>query len=101
MRGRAVIDKWWEPKMVFSHVEGGVYVGKAVRFYYSTESEGQILGKLKGGAVPKTEGCKPMMQLAKSVPKDLDHDWYIGEANDILQAMGLKRDTSKWHDHLI
>ena len=101
MRGRAAIDKWWEPKMVFSHVEGGVYVGKAVRFYYSTESEGQILGKLKGGAVPKTEGCKPMMQLAKSVPKDLDHDWYIGEANDILQAMGLKRDTSKWHDHLI
>lgn len=101
MRGRAVIDKWWEPKMIFSHVEGGTYLGKAVRFYYSTESEGQILGKLKGGAVPKTEGCKPMMQLTKGVPKDIDHNWYIREANDILQDLGLPRDTSKWHDHLI
>lgn len=101
MRGRAVIDKWWEPKMIFSHVEGGVYLGKAVRFYYSTESEGQILGKVKGGAVPKTEGCKPMMELTSGVPGDLDYDWYIREANDILEDLGLPRDKSRWFDHLI
>ena len=101
MRGRAVIDKYWEPKMVFSHVEGGSYLGKAVRFYYSKESKGPILYKETGNTVPKSDGCKPMMELTDKIPRDLDHQWYIDEANSILKDIGAKADTSNWYDNLI
>lgn len=101
MRGRAVIDKYWEPKMVFSHIEGGSYLGKAVRFYYSTKSEGPIRYKETGNTVPKSDGCRPMMELPDRIPADLDYQWYIDEANSILKDIGAKPDTSKWYDHLI
>lgn len=100
-RGRGPLELRWEPKMVFDRIDGGTYLGKAVRFYYSTESEGPIRYKSNGNTVPKSEGCKPMMELTDNIPTDLDYDWYIREANDILGDMGLPRDTSKWLDHLI
>lgn len=100
-RGRGPLELRWEPKMVFDRIDGGIYLGKAVRFYYSTESEGPIRYKSNGNTVPKSEGCKPMMELTDNIPTDLDYDWYIREANDILGDMGLPRDTSKWLDHLI
>lgn len=99
--GRKALDLRWEPKMVFSHIEGGQYLGKAIRFYYSTESEGPIRYKSNGNTVPKSEGCKPMMELADGIPGDLDYDWYIREANDILEDLGMPRDKSRWLDHLI
>lgn len=100
-RGRGPLELRWDPKMVFDRIEGGEYLGKAVRFYYSTESEGPIRYKSNGNTVPKSEGCKPMMELTSRIPTDLDYDWYIREANDILEDLGLSRDTSKWLDHLI
>lgn len=101
LKGRSVLDKYWEPKMVFSHVEGGDYLGKAVRFYYSKKSEGSILYKESGNTVAKSDGCRPMMELTSSIPADLDYQWYIDEANSILKDIGAKPDTSKWHDNLI
>ncbi len=100
-RGRGPLNMWWEPKMVFERIDGGEYLGKAVRFYYSTESEGPIRYKSDGNTVPKSEGCMPMMELTERIPADLDYGWYIRESSDILQDLGLPRDTSKWHDHLI
>lgn len=75
--------------------EGEEYLGKLVRFYWSTE--GNPIVKVKGHAVtgnrpivPKTEGCRPMMDLPDDygVPPDIDYDRYIAEAKSILKDIG-------------
>lgn len=64
-------------------------LGKMVRWYYSTESKGCITYATSGNKVPKTDGCKPMMQMSDSVPSDVDYDWYVNEAIDKLKDLGV------------
>lgn len=67
----------------------GYYLGKLVRWYYSTEATpGPILKCKSGHAVPDTEGAVPLMQLPPSLPLDLDYDWYITKAHSILADIG-------------
>ena len=63
------------------------YLGKTVRWYYARGSAGCIVTP-KGGLVGRTEGCRPLMELSGVMPPDVDHDWYIREARDILIDMG-------------
>lgn len=70
-------------------VYDGNYLGKMVRWYYSKESKGPITYKLNGNKVPKTDGCKPMMDLTVRIPKDLDYKWYIDEAISALKDLGV------------
>jgi hypothetical protein len=67
----------------------GVYLGKMVRWYYSVNSVGYISYKLNGNKVPKTDGAKPMMNMTDSLPKDLDHYWYVEEAIMALKNLGV------------
>lgn len=66
------------------------YLGKAVRWYYAVDHDGGIFGAKDGSLVPRSEGAKPMMQLAERIPDDLDWDWYIREAQAHLRDMGVK-----------
>ena len=72
----------------------GAYLGKAVRWYYSTKVQGAIRYKLNGYTVARSEGARPLMDLPDTFPTDLDYDWYIAEANDILKNIGAT------HDHV-
>lgn len=62
----------------------GELIGKVVRWYYNRS--GKSMHYLKANKtgnfnkVPLTDDCKPMMDLAKKIPKDLDYDYYIGYA---------------------
>jgi hypothetical protein len=67
----------------------GEYLGKMVRWYYSKESVGCISYKINGNKVPKTDGCRPMMDLTDAIPHDLDYDWYIKEAISALKDLGV------------
>jgi hypothetical protein len=75
---------------------GGVYdgkcLGKMVRWYYSKKSKGYISYKLNGNKVPKTDGCKPMMDLTDELPIDLDYHWYVDEAISKLKDLGVNYD---------
>lgn len=71
-------------------VYDGEYLGKMVRWYYSTESKGCITYKANGNKVPKTDGCKPMMDLVDRLPDDLDYSWYINEAISALKDLGVE-----------
>jgi len=66
----------------------GEYLGKVVRWYYSTEGENIFYIKPnKTGThnkVPLTGTAKPMMDLSKKIPKDLDYNWYIQYAKRML-----------------
>lgn len=65
------------------------YLGKAVRWYYAVDEIGAIHYKTSGNLVPRSEGCRPMMELTDRIPDDLDWDWYINEANAHLRNMGV------------
>ena len=64
-------------------------VGKAIRWYYSTETRSGFHYKTNGNAVPRTIGAKPMLELDFALPADLDYDYYIREAYAILQDIGM------------
>ena len=65
----------------------GVELGKAIRFYHSTDGE-VITYKKNGNKVPTSDGCKPLMNLS-TFPTDIDLDWYIEESKSILKDLGL------------
>lgn len=70
----------------------GELVGKTVRWYYNRSGKAMHYKKPnKTGThnkVPLTDDCKPMMDLAKKIPKDLDFDWYIEYAHRMLGDLG-------------
>jgi hypothetical protein len=74
--------------------KAGTYLGKTVRWYYANGTEGTINYVLSGNAVPKTEGAKPCMLLPTSIPDDLDYEWYIQKANEMLYDLGIKQRAS-------
>ena len=70
-------------------VEGGEYLGKAVRFYYSIWSTGPILYKRSGNMVGDSHGGQALMNLPQELPDDIDYDRYIKRAHGILASVGI------------
>ena len=64
----------------------GELLGKAIRFYHSTDGDVITYAK-NGNKVPKSDGCKPMMNLT-DLPSDIDYNWYINESLSILKDLG-------------
>lgn len=68
------------------------YLGKAVRFYLSTDSLGALHYKNSLNRVPKSAGAKPLMQFEVNaagdppfvMPNDVDYAAYVREARQIL-----------------
>jgi hypothetical protein len=81
--------------IIVRRVTGGAHldhepIGKAIRWYYSTERSGHICYIKDDKNVPKSLGAMPIMELPEdhSCPDDLDRQWYIREAYAILQDVG-------------
>lgn len=70
----------------------GKEIGKIVRWYYSNEETEALLYKVNGYLVPKTLGARPLVMLPDSIPDDLDREWYVKEANEMLRELGVKED---------
>lgn len=69
-------------------LKDGAYLGKAVRWYYSTTAKGTIQYKVNGYTVPRSEGARPLMDIPDTFPGDVDMAWYAAEAKSILQDVG-------------
>jgi hypothetical protein len=69
-------------------IKDGLLLGRAIRWYYAIGIEGAIHDKINNYTVPRTEGAKPILDLPDQFPSDVNFDWYIQEANSILQAIG-------------
>lgn len=70
----------------------GYTLGKAIRWYMAKGIEGCITygsGKKAGDTVPLTQGAKPLMQLPEEFPDDINYDWYIEAANELLMDIGV------------
>lgn len=75
-------------------VKDGEYLGKTIRWYYSTErKEGEniIVVAKTGNKVPRSEGAKPLMVLPATLPVDIDYNWYEEEARRVLTEIGYLR----------
>lgn len=70
-------------------IQGDVYLGKTVRWYYARGERRDIRYKNSGNAVPMTVGARPAMQLPAEFPADVDHDRYVREAEDMLVGLGV------------
>lgn len=73
-------------------VKGEVFLGKAVRWYYAKGEAGAITYKSTGYTVARSDGGKPLMTLPDEFPSDVDHGWYIHEAESILSDIGHHKD---------
>lgn len=65
--------------------KSGVYLGKCIRWYFSTEMFGEINYVLSGNKVPNSDGAKPLMELPEELPHDIDYAKYIAKANEMLK----------------
>ena len=69
--------------------QGGNYLGKVVRWYRSTRINGPIRYVTNGNAVAGSDRGKECMTLPDSFPVDVDKDWYVAEAYDMLGELGV------------
>lgn len=76
----------------------GKFVGKTVRWIYSTREDAAPL--LRGiphpttgtfGKVAKSDGCRPLMELPDQLPSDIDYQRYIQLAHETLYDIGYFR----------
>jgi hypothetical protein len=68
----------------------GIYLGKTVRWYKSTNCPGPIIYAKSGNDVPLTEGCRPLQELPTVLPDDIDYNWYVDNCYSILKDVGYK-----------
>ena len=62
----------------------GQYLGKVVRWYIAKGEMGTINTVAANNKVADSEGAIPVMDLPSEIPFDLDYEWYILKANEIL-----------------
>lgn len=67
------------------------YLGKSVRWYYGFDTPGRIVYAKNGNKVSRTEGAKPLMSLPKTLPDDIDYDWYVRETYKMLESAGFEQ----------
>lgn len=68
--------------------KNGQYLGKVVRWYYPKGETGHISYVGSGNKVGKTDGARPLMDLPTEFPDDVNYEWYINEAVDMLYDCG-------------
>ena len=64
------------------------YLGKAVRWYYSTNRDGYLAYK-DGKLVASSTGGTPCMELPSEFPLDIDFDKYIAKAWELVADVGV------------
>lgn len=64
------------------------YIGKVIRWYYSTQAPGSIIYNTNGNTVSLSYGARPCMVLSDEFPTDIDYAWYLQKCESILKDIG-------------
>lgn len=69
----------------------GEEIGKAVRFYYSTDvGPDETINYAKNtNKVPQSDGAKPCLDLPEMFPSDVDFERYVGMARMVFEQIGV------------
>lgn len=73
-------------------IKDGEYLGKTVRWYYSTSTQTAIYYKKNGNKVPKSDCAMPIQQLPQDLPNDINYSWYIASAKKMLVNLGYNQE---------
>lgn len=86
IRGCSDITRFLAVKNVTggAHKDGD-YLGKVVRWYYASGESGVINYITNGRIVADTHGARPLMDLPAGMPDDVDYDWYISRALEMME----------------
>jgi hypothetical protein len=69
----------------------GNEIGKAIRFYSSTDTmflDPYIHYTINGNKVPRSAGCRPLMEMNGEVPDDVNYQSYIDDGVKLLKEVG-------------
>lgn len=68
----------------------GQTLGKAIRFYHSRTVQPDVCIEYikNGNKVSNSDGCRPIMDLPSGFPDDVNFDYYILKARDLLTKVG-------------
>lgn len=69
------------------------FIGKVIRWYYSTSAPGSIVYNTNGNQVSLSYGAKPCMILPDEFPNDIDYNWYMNNCESILKDIGYVQAT--------
>ena len=92
--GESDITKFLEVRKVAGGaVKDGEPLGGSIRWYISNETDTPINYAKNGNMVASSQGGMPMMDLPTDgiFPSDLDYQWYIDRADDVLVAIGVNQ----------
>ena len=70
-------------------VKDGQAIGKSIRWYHSTSTMTAIHYASNNNKVPKSDGAKPIMDYPDKLPTDIDYQFYIQEAKNIIKSTGV------------
>jgi len=68
--------------------KNGEYLGRVLRWYHAKGELGCIQTVAANNKVADSDGAKPVMDLPKEFPNDIDYDWYIRNTKGILEDIG-------------
>lgn len=71
------------------------YLGKVVRWYYSTEDSPPLRYKINLKKVAASDNAKPMMVLKEGIPEDLNYYRYLNIAEEMLMDIGARKRPPK------
>jgi len=63
------------------------YLGKVVRWYYGQNEHGTINYIKNNNCVPESKGAVPCMDLPKELPQNINYEWYIKRAIEMLEEI--------------
>ncbi len=72
-------------------VKDGVFLGKVVRWYYSTTAGGEIVYAKSGNKVPLSDSAVPVRDLPENLPDDVDFSRYERIAYQQLAQIGWSK----------
>jgi hypothetical protein len=72
---------------LYEQGQPGLFLGKAIRWYYGKDIPGEIVYAKSGNKVPKSDGAQPLMDLPEVFPSDVDYEWYERETLKILRQI--------------
>lgn len=73
--------------------QAGQLLGKAVRWYYSTQISDPLTYQINGYTVPRSHGAQACLELPDEIPDDLDIVRYVEEARRMLVDLGAVNET--------
>lgn len=89
----AFIDQQGADGKIERVLHGGVYMGRAVRWYYAKDCQDFIIDGKSKSKVAGSDGARPVMLLPDHLPTDIDYHYYVTVAEKMLEDIGYGREN--------